>query len=88
MSLQSEMQNIISDRYLASMYAINFEARHRPFFDYLMELFHKTLLTVVLYADTETHRQRIYHRNANDPDLRKSILEERYQKIRDVCYTL
>ena len=74
-------KNIVTDRHLCSTYLFNANQNNLNIFDWLVESCGKPDLTVILYANPETRRNRIKERNPNDPDLNENIFtDEKYDK--------
>ncbi len=81
LSHRKQGRNIITDRHLCATYLWNAVEINIRFFDFLVEMCGKPDLTVILYAEPDTRRQRIMHRNPNDPDLQENIFtDEKYGK--------
>lgn len=82
-ALRARTENIVSDRYICSMYAINATGENETFFDYLVETSGKPELTVLLFADAETRRLRIIRRDPQDPVLRRlKFSDDGYLRMR------
>ena len=83
LSQRAKKENIVTDRHIGSMFAINATGENDLFFDYLVSATGKPDITVILFAEAETRRQRIVQRNPEDPDLREKIFsDEGYEKLR------
>ena len=74
-------KNIVTDRHLVSNYYCNSE-QNDLLFDQLVNYCGIPDLTVILFASPEVRRDRILHRNPNDPDLlTKTVNNDGYQKM-------
>jgi len=83
LSQRTKTENIVTDRHLCSMFAINATGKNDVFFDYLVSATGKPDLTVILFAEAAARRARIIRRDPADPDLRDKVFsDEKYQKLR------
>ena len=83
LSQRAKTENIVTDRHLCSMFAINATGENDAFFDYLVTATGKPDLTVILFAEAATRRQRIIKRDPNAPDLRDKVFsDDAYNKMR------
>lgn len=83
LSQRAKTADIVTDRHLCSMFAINATDENDAFFDYLVSATGKPDLTVILFAEAAARRERIIRRNPADPDLRDKVFsDEKYQKLR------
>lgn len=74
--------NVVTDRYLCSTYFWNHTANNHELFDFLVRVAGLPDLTIILYADAEVRRQRIFGRDTNDPDLAEKVFpNSRYKKM-------
>lgn len=74
--------NVVADRYLCSTYSWNHTANNHELFDFLVRVAGLPDLTIILYADVEVRRQRIFGRDTNDPDLAEKVFpNSRYKKM-------
>lgn len=81
---QKNEKDIITDRHLCATYLWNATQINLQFFDFLVDVCGQPDLTILLYAKPDIRRQRIMHRDPNDPDLQENIFtDEKYEKALD-----
>lgn len=79
-------QGIITDRHLASNYAWSFNGENEKVYALLIDILKKPDLTVILYAEPESIKQRLTSRNIADSDLVKIAKSEMiYTKLVEFC---
>ena len=79
-------QNIITDRHIVSNYCWSGVPSNMDIFDLLIKKLGAPTLTVILYANEETVRNRLSKRDANDNDLnRVNKTEKVYEKMISFC---
>lgn len=79
-------ENIVTDRYFLSNYAWSGTEDNADVYELLLKKLGFPDLTVILYAEEKTIRNRLSKRNAEDSDLKKAALsEEKYRKMISFC---
>ncbi len=78
--------NIITDRHIVSNYCWSGEPGNMDIFDLLIKKVGKPTLTVILYADEKTIKNRLLNRNVQDSDLKRIDKTEMvYEKMVSFC---
>ena len=79
-------QNIITDRHIVSNYCWSGNQVNMDIYDLIIKKIGFPTLTVILYADEDTIRNRLMKRNSNDRDLKRiSKTEKVYEKMISFC---
>ncbi len=79
-------QNIITDRHIVSNYCWSGNQVNMDIYDLIIKKIGFPTLTVILYADEDTIRDRLIKRNSNDKDLKRiSKTEKVYEKMIGFC---
>ncbi|MCI6215614.1 MAG: AAA family ATPase [Mollicutes bacterium] len=79
-------QNIITDRHIVSNYCWSGNQVNLDIYDLIIKKIGFPTLTVILYADEDTIRNRLIKRNSNDKDLKRiSKTEKVYEKMISFC---
>lgn len=79
-------QNIITDRHIVSNYCWSGNQVNMDIYDLIIKKIGFPTLTVILYADEDTIRNRLIKRNSNDKDLKRiSKTEKVYEKMISFC---
>lgn len=79
-------QSIITDRHIVSNYCWSGNQANMDIYDLIIKKIGFPTLTVILYADEETIRNRLIKRNSNDKDLKRiSKTEDVYEKMIGFC---
>lgn len=79
-------QNIITDRHIVSNYCWSGNQVNMDIYDLIIKKIGFPTLTVILYADEDTIRDRLIKRNSNDKDLKRiSKTEKVYEKMISFC---
>lgn len=69
---KAKMENVVTDRHFLSNYFWCGSKNSEPIFECLIELIGKPALTVLLYAEIKTVKDRIFNRNNRDKDIFKA----------------
>lgn len=79
-------QSIITDRHIVSNYCWSGNQVNMDIYDLIIKKIGFPTLTVILYADEDTIRDRLIKRNLNDKDLKRiSKTEKVYEKMIGFC---
>ena len=79
-------KRIVTDRHLCSNYAWSGSDDNDDIYNLLISKMGKPQLTVVLYADANTVKDRLSCRDVNDSDLKKlDQLGHIYERMREFC---
>ena len=79
-------QNIITDRHIVSNYCWSGNQVNMDIYDLIIKKIGFPTLTVILYADEDTIRDRLIKRNSDDKDLKRiSKTEKVYEKMIGFC---
>lgn len=82
-SYLSRVNNIITDRHLASNYYWNNDSDDEYFKSLVSDCGHPDI-TYVLYVSSDERKRRIRSRDSEDPDLKRSVFsDEPYERIVD-----
>lgn len=78
--------NIVTDRHIVSNYCWSGTNYNMDIYDLILKKIGKPTITIILYANSETIKNRLISRDPHDSDLKKiELFENGYKKMIEFC---
>ena len=78
--------NIVTDRHIVSNYCWSGTEYNMDIYDLILKKIGKPTITIILYANSETIKNRLINRDPNDSDLKRvELFENGYKKMINFC---